>query len=204
MACWRAAAHRARLPLLSLVLAMTPGTAQADWLITPFAGLSFAPETTLLVFEEGAGRKFTLGASVALLTDGILGIEADVGHSPRFFEGDDPRGLVLSSRVTTITGNLILAVPLSVTRESLRPYLVGGLGLLQARSSNAAGFLPVDENFLGVAFGAGAIGMLSPRTGMRFDVRHVKAASGADGPFARPGISRLSFWRATIGVVVRY
>jgi len=204
MACWRAAAHRARLPLLSLVLAMTPGTAQADWLITPFAGLSFAPETTLLVFEEGAGRKFTLGASVALLTDGILGIEADVGHSPRFFEGDDPRGLVLSSRVTTITGNLILAVPLSVTRESLRPYLVGGLGLLQARSSNAAGFLPVDENFLGVAFGAGAIGMLSPRTGMRFDLRHVKAASGADGPFARPGISRLSFWRATIGVVVRY
>ena len=106
--------------------------------------------------------------------------------------------------MTTITGNVILAVPLGITRESLRPYVVGGLGLLQARSKHAAGLFPVDQNFLGVNFGAGAIGFVSNRTGLRFDVRHIKAASGADGPLARPGLSRLSFWRATIGVAVRY
>ena len=204
MVCRARAAHHAQLALLSLVLALSPRAVYADWLFTPFAGGSFAPETTLLIFEEGAGRKFTLGASVALLSDGILGIEADVGHTPSFFEGEDPLGLVLTSRVTTLTGNVILAVPLAITRESLRPYVVGGLGLLQARSKHAAGLFPVDQNFLGVNFGAGAIGFVSNRTGLRFDVRHIKAASGADGPFARPGISRLSFWRATIGVVVRY
>jgi hypothetical protein len=204
MVCWRAAARGARLTLLSLLFLVAPRAVWADWLITPFAGGSFAPETTFLVFDEGAGRKFTLGASVALLSNGLLGIEADVGHTPGFFEGDDPLGLVLTSRVTTITGNVILAAPLSLTRESLRPYLVGGLGLLQARSKHAGGLFPVDQDLLGVDFGGGAIGFVTSRTGLRFDVRYMKAASGADGPFARPGISRLSFWRATIGVVIRY
>jgi hypothetical protein len=204
MAWGRAAARGAQLSvLLSLIILAATRAAHADLLITPFAGGSFAPETTLLIPEEGAGRKFTLGAAVLLLSDSLFGLEAEVGHTPGFFQGDDPLGLVLSSRVTTVTGNVILAVPLSVTRESLRPYLVGGLGLMQARSKNAAGVFPLDANFLAVDLGGGAIGFVTDRTGLRFDLRHIKAASGADGPFARPGISRLSFWRATVGIVLR-
>jgi hypothetical protein len=190
--------------LAALIIWLSPSSAGADWLLTPFIGSSFAPETTFLIFEKGAGRTLTLGGSVALLSDGIFGIEADFGHTPGFFEGDDPFGLVLSSRVTTLTGSLILAVPLSITRESLRPYVVAGIGLLQARSKHAAGLFPVDKDLLGVNIGAGAIGMVTPRTGLRFDVRYIKAASGADGPFARPGLSRLSFWRGTAGLVLRY
>lgn len=188
----------------ALILWLSPSSAAADWLLTPFIGSSFAPETTFLIFEDGAGRTLTLGGSLVLLGDGILGLEADIGHTPGFFEGNDPLGLVLTSRVTTLTGSVILAVPLSVTRESLRPYLVIGTGLMQARSKHAAGLFPVDRNLLGVTIGAGAIGMVSPRTGLRFDVRYLKAASGADGPFARAGLSRLSFWRGTAGVVLRY
>lgn len=190
--------------LAALIIWLLPSSAAADWLLTPFLGSSFAPETTFLIFEDGAGRTLTLGGSVALLSDGILGLEADVGHTPGFFEGNDPLGLVLTSRVTTLTGSVILAVPLSVTRESLRPYLVIGAGLMQARSKHAAGLFPVDRNLLGVNIGAGAIGMVTPRTGLRFDARYIKAASGADGPFARAGLSRLSFWRGTAGVVLRY
>lgn len=189
---------------LLLLLWIPPADARADWLITPFLGYAFARETTFLIFEEGAGRKLTLGASVALLSDGIFGLEVEVAHKPRFFEGNDPLGLVLTSRVTTLTGNVIVAAPLAVTRESLRPYLVGGLGLMQARSKHAAGFLPIDQDLLGLSIGAGAIGFLTERTGLRFDLRHIKAISGEDGPFARPGISRLSFWRATTGVTIRY
>ena len=190
--------------ILVMFLLGVAGDAAADWLIIPFVGGSFAPETTLLVVEEGAGRKLTLGGATMLLSDGFLGLEAEISHTPSFFEGDDPRGLVLTSRVTSFSGSVVVAVPLSVTRESLRPYVVGGLGLLQARSNQAAGLFPVDENLLGVNIGAGAIGMLSDRTGVRFDLRYMKAASGADGPLARPGVSRLSFWRASVGIVIRY
>lgn len=194
-----------RLAVALLVLTWTPpAEAQADWLITPFLGTSFASETTFLVFEEGAGRKLTLGASVMLLSDGIFGLEAEVAHIPRFFEGNDPLGLVLTSRVTTLNGNVIVAAPLALTRESLRPYVVGGLGLMQARSNHVAGLFPVDQDLLGLSLGAGAIGFVTEQTGLRFDLRHFKAVTGAGGPFAREGVSRLSFWRATAGVTIRY
>ena len=194
-----------RLAVAFLLLLWTPpAEAHAEWLITPFLGSSFAGETTFLVFEGGTGRKLTLGVSLSHLGDGILGIEAEVGHTPRFFEGNSPLGLVLNSRVTTVTGSVIIAAPLALTRESLRPYLVGGLGLMQARSKNVAGLFPVEEDLFGLSLGAGAIGFVTDRTGLRFDLRHFKAIAGADSPLARPGASRLSFWRATAGVTIRY
>ena len=194
----------ARALALFAALCLAPANAQADWLITPFIGTAFGAETTFLVFEQGAGKKLTLGGSVALLSDSFLGLEADVSHTPRFFQGSDPLGLVLSSRVTTISGSLVLAAPLALTQESLRPYVVGGLGLIQARSEDLVSLLPLDKNLLGLNLGVGAIGLLTERTGVRFDVRHFKAVSGEDGPFARPGTSRLSFWRASAGVTLRY
>jgi len=192
-----------RLSAALLLLCAPTAKADADWLITPFLGTSFGAETSFLVFDEGAGRKLTFGGSVALIGTGILGIEADVGHTPGFFQGDDPRGLVLSSRVTTVSGNVILAAPLALTRESLRPYVVAGLGLMQARTKNAADLFPVDRNLLGLTVGAGALGLLTDRTGLRFDIRHIRAVSGATNPFV-PGVARLRFWRATAGVTIRY
>ncbi len=189
---------------LLLLLGTPPGTAHADWQITPFLGNSFAAQTGFLIFEEGLGRRLTLGTSVALLSDSLFGLEAEIGHTPRFFEGDDPLGLVLSSRVTTVSGSVIVAAPLAVTRESLRPYLALGIGLMQARSKHAAGVLPVDENLLAVNVGVGATGFLTDRTGLRFDLRHFKSLGAADVATTPPGASRLSFWRATAGVTLRY
>ena len=191
------------LALIALVV-LVPTRAHADWLITPFIGSAFAGETNFLVFEQGGGKKLTVGGSVALLSDSFYGVEADVAHTPGFFQGTDPLGLVLSSRVTTISGSVMLAAPLAVTQESLRPYVVGGLGLMQARSEDLVGLMPLEKDLLGLNIGVGAIGLVSERTGVRFDLRHFKAVSGEDGPFARPGTSRLSFWRASAGIVIRY
>lgn len=192
-----------RLPVaLLLAYSFFPATAYADWLITPFLGGSLAPETTLLTLEEGAGRKMTLGGSVALVSDAVLGIEADVAHTPGFFE--DRFGLVLTSRVTTLTGNVVLAAPLAITQESLRPYFVGGLGLIQARSKNVVGLFPINRDLLGLSLGVGAVGFITPRAGLRFDVRRFKAIGADDGSSTRPGVSRLSFWRASAGLTLRY
>ena len=195
--------RRLAVALLCL-LATPPATAQADWQITPFLGNSFSAQTGFLIFEEELSRRATFGASVVLLSDGIFGLEAEVAHTPRFFEGNDPLGLVLSSRVTTVSGSAIVAAPLAMTRESLRPYLALGIGLMQARSKHAGGVLPVDEDLLAVNLGVGAIGFLTERTGLRFDLRHFKGLGTADALTARAGASRLSFWRATAGVTLRY
>ena len=196
-----------RIATLVILFAAAPSAASADWLIMPFLGTAFAGETTYIDLERGTGQaKTTVGVSVALLSDGLFGLEADLGHSLAFFQRDNvPLGpRVLNSRVTTLSGNLVVATPLALTRESLRPYVVGGLGLMQARAEDVAFILPLEQDLLGLTLGGGAIGMVTPFTGVRFDVRHIKAITGERGQFAREGNSRLSFWRASVALTLRY
>lgn len=189
--------------LACLLAGLTPAAAAADWLITPFIGLKFAGDTNLLIADQGAGdTKLALGGSLALLSDGLLGIEADFGYFPRFFD-DDEAGLISRSSVATLMGSVIVAVPRTLTRESLRPYVIGGLGLMQANISFLSQVFEVDSNLLGLNVGGGAIGDISDRTSLRFELRYFKNITG-DETGASFSATRLSFWRGTVGVSVRY
>jgi hypothetical protein len=174
-------------------------------MFTPFIGSSFGTETTFVLLEPGAANSSQLiyGGSVTLLSRGVLGVEADFGHAPRFFERDNRAGDITGSNVTTLTGNVLVAVPLSVSRESLRPYVVGGLGLIHAAAQTSINFLDIDENLLGSTVGGGAIGLISPRTGFRFELRHFWTLKNAPNELTGENGTRLSFWRATVGVVIR-
>ena len=178
--------------------------ARADFFITPFLGSEFAGSTTLLDLDTGAAssKHWTFGGSAAWLSDRVLGVEADFSIVPGFFQNSSGTGLVIGSRVTTLTGSVIVALPLSVTRESLRPYAVGGLGLLHATSED---ILSLNESgdWLGLQIGAGAIGLITNRAGVRFDLRHLRALS-RDTTLRGEQTSKLSFWRATVGVTLRY
>jgi hypothetical protein len=191
--------------LLALFACLVPSRAGADWLVTPFIGLKFAGETSFADLEEGAGvTKLTWGGSVGFLSDGILGVEMDFGHSPGFFENERHMPLVAHSNVTTLTGNVLVALPLSVTRESLRPYALGGLGLMHASIEYLANPFGVDANLLGLTIGGGVIGFVTDRTGLRFELRHFRNITNEDKSSASLGSTHLSFWRATAGVTFRY
>jgi hypothetical protein len=98
----------------------------------------------------------------------------------------------------------MLALPLSVTRESLRPYVVSGLGWMHASAGDLIGFSPVNNDFLALSLGVGAVGFLTDVTGLRFDLRYVKSVSSGDTSNLNPGeVARLQFWRATVGFVIR-
>ena len=192
------------LVLAVLFLCCQVAEARADFFITPFLGSEFAGSTTLLDLDTGAAssKHWTFGGSAAWLSDRVLGVEADFSIVPGFFQNSSGTGLVIGSRVTTLTGSVIVALPLSVTRESLRPYAVGGLGLLHASSED---ILSLNESgdWLGLQIGAGAIGLITNRAGVRFDLRHLRALS-RDTTLRGEQTSKLSFWRATVGVTLRY
>jgi hypothetical protein len=196
---------RRLLLLVWLLTWLQPATASAEWLIWPYLGLKFAGSTSLADPEEGAGAtKLTLGGSVTLLGDGVLGIEGDFGYSPRFFERDLPEPRITSSSVLTLTGSVMAAVPRSVTRDSLRPYVLGGLGLMHVGIDYVADLLPpVDSNVLCLSLGGGAIGPITQRTSVRFEIRHFRNLTAEDEDLSF-GTTRLSFWRATVGVTLRY
>ena len=196
---------RGRLCLLAfLFLCGHAADARADFLITPYLGTVFGGNTTLLDLDIGAAsaKHWTFGGNAAWLSDRILGVEADFSVVPGFFQNSGGSGLVLGSRVTTLSGNVIAAMPLSVSRESLRPYVIGGLGLLHATAEDVIS-LNESGNWLGLQLGGGAIGLITNRAGVRFDLRHLRALS-RDTTLRGERTSQLSFWRATVGVTLRY
>ncbi len=186
---------------LALVL-MYPPAASADWFITPFIGLKFAGDTNLVDLESGASNtKLTLGAIASWMNAGVLGFEAEVGYSPRFFERSSG-ALVARSHVITIMGNVVLSVPQEITGDSLRPFVSGGAGLMRIGIDDVAGLLPVKSNLFGINVGGGATGRLTDVSSLRFELRYFKSITN-DEEAVREGTS-LSFWRAGVGLTLRY
>jgi len=183
-----------------------PSPAAADIFVSPFLGVKFRGATNELDLDRAAGAQETktaVGISGVVLANNGLGVEVELAHQPRFFERKGGSGLVTRSGVTTIGGNLMLALPLSVTRESLRPYAVIGLGWMHASAKDGIGFNDFSNDFLGLSLGVGAVGFVTDVVGLRFDLRHLKSVSSADTSNLSGDRARLSFWRATIGVVFR-
>jgi hypothetical protein len=192
-----------------------PAPAAADWYFTPFVGWDVASNTTLADLEYiGANRtKMTFGGSAMLLI-GIVGVEVDYAYVPRFSQNPDPEPgplasnppirppTLISSHVQTLTGNVIVAAPLAWTRESLRPYLVGGIGWLESVATDTT--FPVSCNLTAVNLGGGAVGMLGNRAGLRFDLRRFRGIGRPSSSCPSVSSPRVNLWRATVGVTLRY
>jgi hypothetical protein len=190
------------LVLAAVVAFLTPTAASAEWFISPFIGIKFASNTSLVDFELAANNtKMTLGVSGAILSDEIFGVEGEFGYSPRFFERSSGN-LVAGSNVTTLMGNVLFAVPKRITRDSLRPYATVGVGLIHVGIQDLLNIQPVDSNLLGMSVGGGAIGRLTTRTSVRFDVRHIRSVGGGSGDAPAFGDPQLSYWRATAGIAL--
>jgi opacity protein-like surface antigen len=198
----------ARLAAAALLIVAPASTASADWLFTGFLGSTFKGSTTHLDLEGGVGANQVIyGASVGWLSRSIIGIEAEFAYSPRFFETDNRAGTVTGSHVTTLMGNVLLTLPLSVTRESLRPYVIGGAGMLQNGYAASLDFVnefdTQERNVFGVNMGGGAIGFVSPDVGVRFDLRYTRSLLRGTNPLTGVEGTQLRFWRATFGVTFR-
>src|SRR5581483_258772 len=83
--------------------------------------------------HPGGATKTTFGGSIDLLSPGIFGAEADFEHTPHFFD-TSLQSLTVQSSVTTLVGNAVFALPLALTQESLRPYMVGWGGCTRRTS----------------------------------------------------------------------
>jgi len=192
------------------VLALTvflwpPSVASAEWQVKPFLGVTFAGGTTLLEPEMAVGSPNVAVGINALLIGDMLGVEADLGYSPGFFQkGDLQKPLVVSSSTTTLTANVLIAVPRHLTQYTLRPYFVGGGGLMHAGFEDFFG-LTVTSTLPTMDVGAGVTGFLTNRFGVNWDVRYFRSLGGKDqGIGVSIGPEELSFWRAHMALAIRF
>ena len=186
-----------RLMVLPIVLVtallVTVQPARADWLLTPFLGITFGADTP--------SQQVNYGFSAALLGGGVFGVEFDAALTPNFFNSDS--NALEDGNVSTVMANLMLAAPMN--GAPLRPYVSAGAGLIHARATSVGNAFDVSENDLGINVGAGLIGFLRDNVGVRGDLRYfrsVKDSNGGDG--IDFDLGALAFWRGTLGVTFRF
>ena len=207
----RRAARTIRLLASSgLLLVALARPASAEWHLTPFAGLTMFGSTSIVDPEFATGdRHLHAGGSISWLSRGILGVEVIGTWTPGFFEGDTsfediPGGElgVESSRALSLMGNVLVTLPQRWTEYGLRPFVSGGFGLMHAHRSDLRDVFPVNVHVAGFNIGGGAIGFLTQRTGVRFDVRyHGTLNRAAEAPSFGP--VHLRYVTASVGIVFR-
>ena len=202
---------KACLVVLMLLLT-TPAVASAEWQIKPFVGVTFGGGTTFYDPEFAAGHPNVVFGASGMLLGEVFGIEADFGYAPGFFQRSSQglalisgptMDLVADSGVTTLTGNVVVALPRHLAEYTLRPYFVGGAGLMHVRIDRPLGLLNVDESLEAMDLGGGVTGFLSKRIGVSWDVRYFRSINRTVQSGLSFGSEQLSFWRANMAVAIK-
>jgi|tagenome__1003787_1003787.scaffolds.fasta_scaffold20535553_2 hypothetical protein len=185
-----------------VLIGSTPALA-GDRQVRPFVGATFAGSTAFVpnLEETASGLNIALGANGAWLGE-IFGVEADVAYLPGLFGSGET--LVRSSRVTTISGNVIIAAPHRLTEYALRPYAVVGGGLMRIRTTTALNVFDLATTMPAFDLGAGALGFITNRVGLCWEVRRFQGRRSTGENGVSLGTEHLSFWRGTMAVVIRY
>ena len=195
-----------RVGVLALALSVIGSATEvsAEWHIKPFLGITFGGDTTFVDVEDAAGSpNIVLGVSGVLLGE-VVGLDVDFSHAPGFFESGD-RGLVVQSSVTTLGGSVVVALPRHLNEHGLRPYFVGGVGLMRVRIAHRLGVLEVANTLPAMHLGGGATGFFTNRIGLSWEVRYFRTIRGTSmGRGASFGPEQLSFWRGTMALAIRY
>ena len=191
--------------IATVLVAMTlvPVPARADTLFIPFFGVNVGGDAGKKFSEAFDTNQFNWGASIAFMGGGVFGVEGDFGFSPDFYGKTDVGG----SNVLTATGNLIIGVPFGGQHGfGIRPYGLGGAGLLKSKSDFGTGVAEIDENDLTWSAGGGVLLFFGTRAGIRFDIRYFKTFDDLEilgVPLAQsPG--KVDFTRTSLGFVLRF
>lgn len=175
----------------------------ADWQLRPFVGFTFAGDTTFVLSDAASKPHATIGVNATWLGD-IVGVDVDIARTGGFFQTGDAGELVIGSSVTTVTGNVVVGVPRRFTEYVLRPYVVAGGGVMRMRLEDVYEVFSFSQVRPTVDFGAGAVGFITNRVGVAWEVRRFQSIGAEQQIGLSLGDEKLSFWRATMAVAIRY
>jgi hypothetical protein len=178
-------------------------SAAAEWHIKPFIGVTFRGKTTFVDPEKAMGKPNPVFGVTGVLLGNVFGVDADVARAPGFFETGGQK-LLQGSAVTTLTGNVVVAVPKRMAEYTLRPYFVGGMGLMHVNIEGRLGALSTSSTLPAMDFGGGATGFLNDRVGLSWEVRYFRSINNGTTRGVSVAAEQLSFWRANMAVTIRY
>jgi hypothetical protein len=186
----------------ALVLSLAAASsAWADGFVEPFTGITFG--------GTAETHRYVYGGRVGFIGN-VAGVEAEFGYAPNFFSGSDKWGQFTGKlNLTTFMGNLLIGGA-PTHSGGVRPYFVGGFGLMRAMvSSPNALFSDVSRNDFALDVGGGLQGYFNKHVGLRGDIRYFRSLTGKDseGFLFDPThfeLGGFSLWRGTVGVSFKF
>jgi hypothetical protein len=177
--------------------------AAAEWQVKPFAALTFGGGTTFVDYEGAVPHPHRVIGVTGVLIGEVFGLDVDLGRASGFFHHGD-QNLLLDSGLTTLTGDVIVAMPHRMTEYTLRPYFIAGVGMMRVRIDGRFGAVRVASTRPAMDFGGGVTGFLTKRVGFSWEVRRFSSLGDNQLQGASLGGERLAFWRASMAVAIRY
>ena len=185
-----------------MLLSVAAAPARADGFLTPFYGYNFGGDSSNCTSFSSCEDKHTnFGVSIGKM-GAVFGVEEDLSVAKDFF-GKVPG---VENSVFTLMTNMLIGVGAG----PVQPYFLVGAGLIRPHSSFNVTSFDTKNNSLGWDMGAGVNGYFSRHVGVRGDVRRFKTLQDVNVPLLGNIASqiftqqKLEFWRASIGVSLRY
>jgi hypothetical protein len=176
------------------------------WFASGFVGSNFGNSAT--------SSSVDFGGSIGYLWRGYVGPELQASFAPRFQLANSL--LAQNPNVNSYVANLMGSVPLGLDAR-WQPYVSGGFGAIQLRSDvfnntgvPGSGTTVGDRARFGGDIGFGLMGYVS-NFGFRADARYFQASNSSGVSGSTPAnaiadglLSGIKFWRANVGVALRW
>ena len=188
--------------LTLLIASVLPAPAQAQFTVTPFAGVSVAGQTSFVDLEQTAGDlEAVYGAAVGwrMTRRWTLGFEGAL--MPQFLKGDGE--LVERGRLTSLLASVDYAFWPRSSSAGLQLFLTGGAGAVRVEIDDVLGAFTGSSTLPAGHVGAGVLFPLRSRMRVRSDVRYVRSTFEPGGRAAFDE-EHVSFWRVTSGVAIEF
>lgn len=169
-----------------LTVAVLPSPARADIVLSPFAGVHFGGDTP--------DTPLTFGGNVTFVGRS-LGLEVEAARTSDFF-GDG------STTVSLLTASLVGGADLPGT--GVKPYFLAGAGLLRTNVEFANIASDTSYNNFAILLGGGLNVYVTDHVGLRGDLRYMRRLERQSDIGIIPIASNFDFWRATVGVNIRF
>jgi opacity protein-like surface antigen len=177
------------------VLTISSAPASAQEFISPYLGFNFGGDSGCPTATNCEDRHNNFGVSGGKL-GAIGGGEFEFGYAKNFF-GDAPG---VDTSVLTLFGNVIIGPKFGF----IRPFVLGGVGLIKSHVELTAGSLLDSSNNFGWDLGGGLMFMFGDHVGVRGDLRRFQSFQNQTILGFSLADEKLKFNRATAGLVLAF
>lgn len=186
------------LSVTLLLLTVTSASAWADGVIVPFIGYNFGGDSgsRCVSLTDCKEKRTNFGVSFASMGP-AFGLEEDISYAKNFF-GETPG---TANSVLSLMTNLLIGPGVG----PVRPYVLGGVGLIRPHVESVAGSLTgltTGKNAIGYDMGAGVIFLFGGHVGIRGDLRRFRTLQKINLLIFEG--QKLDFWRASAGLALAF